>query len=156
MPSKSPPIKHFLTDLAIRAVHRELRPVYQVTTAETIGPKGRGLIWDFQPRDGFDNLSQAVIIRLLTPQGELTPLGHADFGSRVYELIGQGNTDTTRNLLKLFILDALQREPRIEKVVECKVQTSPGTKSTVDVYLRVKPVQAQEIVVIGPFSIELN
>lgn len=152
MPSfRAPPTEHLLRDLAIHAIHRELRPVYRVT--ET--PKLPARDWDFTPRDGLENLAQAVILRLLTPRGELAALGHPEFGSRLHELIGQENNTTKRNLLKLFILEAMKAEPRIEKVTELAVTPSPGARSTVDVLLRVKPVAVSEIVTIGPFSIEL-
>ena len=110
---------------------------------------------DFVPRDGLENLAQAVILRLLTPRGDLAALGHPDYGSRVHELIGRENDGPRRNLLRLFILEALKAEPRIDKVAELRVEPSPGTRSTVDVLLRVKPVAAAELVTIGPFSIEL-
>lgn len=152
MPSfQSPPIAHLLRDIAVFAAHRELRPVYRLT--ETAAAPRRA--WDFVPREGLENLAQAVILRLLTPRGELAALGHPEYGSRVHELIGRENTTPQRNLLKLFILDALKLEPRIEKVVELAVAPSPGTKSTVDVLLRVKPAGATGVVTIGPFSIEL-
>lgn len=152
MPSFRPPsTAHLLQDVAIFAAHRELRPVYRLT--ET--PKLPRRPWDFTPRDGLENLAQAVILRLLTPRGELAALGHPEYGSRVHELIGQENNTTRRNLLKLFILEALKLEPRVEKVAELRVEPSPGTRSTVDVLLRVKPVAVADLVTIGPFSIEL-
>ena len=73
----------------------------------------------------------------------------------MHELIGRENDGPRRNLLRLFILEALKAEPRIDKVAELRVEPSPGTRSTVDVLLRVKPVAATELVTIGPFSIEL-
>jgi phage baseplate assembly protein W len=155
MPYKPEDTRHLLTDLAIHSVHRELRPVFVVTERETVKPNGRDVVWDFALRDGKENLAQAVIMRLLTPRGELSALGHADYGARVHELIGRENTPTTRNQLKLFILEALKLEPRIEKVLQLKVQTSPGTKSTVDVWLQVKAVAFATPVEIGPFAIEL-
>ena len=152
MPSfQPPPTAHLLRDIAVHAVHRELRPVYRLT--ETIKLPRRA--WDFVPRDGLENLAQAVILRLLTPRGELADLGHPEYGSRVHELIGQENNTTKRNLLKLFILEALKLEPRVEKVAELKVEPSPGARSTVDVLLRVKPVGTSTLVTIGPFAIEL-
>lgn len=152
MPSfRPPPTEHLLRDIAIHAVHRELRPVYRPTeTARQ--PRAA---WDFVAREGLENLAQAVILRLLTPRGELAALGHPDYGSRVHELIGRENDGPRRNLLRLFILEALKAEPRIDKVAELRVEPSPGTRSTVDVLLRVKPVAATELVTIGPFSIEL-
>ncbi len=155
MPFKAERTEHFLKDIAIHAIHRELRPVYRLSERETVLANGRDIEWDFTPRDGKENLVQAVILRLLTPRGELTALGHADYGSRVYELIGRENSATNRNLMKLFILEALKLEARIEKVAEIKVATSPGTKSTVDVWLKVKAAAFSELIQIGPFSIEL-
>lgn len=153
MPSfnKIPETRHLLRDIAIHAVHRELRPVYRLTETQRFPKRA----WDFIPREGFENLAQAVILRLLTPRGELAALGHPEFGSRVHELVGRENNRSQRNLLKLFILEALKLEPRVEKVAELNVEPSPGTRSTVDVLLRVKPVGASELVTIGPFAIEL-
>jgi phage baseplate assembly protein W len=156
MPSfRPPPTEHLLCDIAIHAVHRELRPVYRLTETLTDTIRLPRAAWDFVPRDGLENLAQAVILRLLTPRGELAALGHPDYGSRVHELIGRENDGPRRNLLRLFILEALKAEPRIDKVAELRVEPSPGTRSTVDVLLRVKPVAATELVTIGPFSIEL-
>lgn len=152
MPVHPPETRHLLRDLAVHAVHRELRPVYRLT--ETALASRRP--WDLVARDGFENLAQAVILRLLTPRGELAALGHPEYGSRVHELIGRENTTTQRNRLKLFVLEAMKLEPRVERVVELKVEPSPGTRSTVDVLLRVKPVGATTIVTIGPFSIDLG
>ena len=119
---KPPETRHLLKDLAVYAVHRELRPLYR--PKETLRAPRRA--WDFEPRAGLENLAQAVMLRLLTPRGELAALGHPEYGSRVHELIGRENTSTQRNLLKLFILEALQNEPRVAKVVELKVGPSPG------------------------------
>jgi phage baseplate assembly protein W len=152
MPSfQAPDTRHLLRDIAVHPVHLQLRPVYRLTETNKL-PRHA---WDFKPREGLENLAQAVILRLLTPRGELAALGHPEYGSRVHELIGRENTTTQRNLLKLFILEALSFEPRIEKVAELLVTPSPGTRSTVDVLLRVKPAGAATLVTIGPFTIEL-
>jgi phage baseplate assembly protein W len=60
---------------------------------------------------------QLLANRLKTQRGELASLGHPDYGSRHHELIGQPNTERTRNLIKLYVLEALGREPRVEKVL---------------------------------------
>ena len=154
MPSFAPPpTQHLLRDLAAFAVHRELRPVYRLSETPRLPRRA----WDFVPREGLENLAQAVLLRLLTPRGELAALGHPEYGSRVHELIGQENNSARRNLLKLFILEALKLEPRIAKVAELRITPSPGTRSTVDVLLKVQPVgpAGLALVVIGPFAIEL-
>jgi len=144
-----------LSDLAIEAVHRELRPVYRLLERQTQVAGARGREWDFVLRSGRENLAQALILRLLTPRGELAALGHPEYGARVHELIGQRNTSSVRNLLKLFIIDALRFEPRVEKVTALEVTPSPGTRSTVDVRLEVLPKTGSEPLQIGPFSIDL-
>src|SRR3954452_13199818 len=74
-----------------------------------------------EPLTGVDNLKQALLLRFLTPAGELAPLGHKDYGSRLHELIGELDTETNRNRAKLFVLQALAGEPRIEKVLNLSV-----------------------------------
>jgi phage baseplate assembly protein W len=104
---------------------------------------------------GRDNLGQAVILRLLTPRGELAELGHPEYGSRLHELIGNLHTATTRNVARLFILESLQQEPRIAKVTAVEVTAAPGLRDAVRVLLQIRPVAATEIVTIGPFTLEL-
>jgi phage baseplate assembly protein W len=72
---------------------------------------------------GTSNLQQALILRFLTPVGELAPLGHPSYGSRLFELVGELNNETNRNLAKLFTLQALAAEPRVEEVLEVDVTT---------------------------------
>lgn len=104
---------------------------------------------------GRDNLAQAIIVRLLTPRGELAPLAHPDYGSRLHELVGRQNTETTRNLVKLHILESLAAEPRIAEVLTLRVEPAPGTRDRVNVLLEVRLAEEQDIVTIGPFTIEL-
>jgi len=73
--------------------------------------------------------------------------------SRLHELIGVPNTETRRSLTKLFVLESLAQEPRIEKVVRCDVAPAPGSRDRVDVQLEVKPVAFAETVAIGPFTL---
>jgi|HubBroStandDraft_3_1064219.scaffolds.fasta_scaffold03459_2 phage baseplate assembly protein W len=76
---------------------------------------------DLQVAAGLDNLTQAIANRLKTRRGELAPLGHPDYGSRHHELIGQPNVERNRNLVKLYVLQALRAEPRIERVLASTV-----------------------------------
>lgn len=147
--------QHLLTDLRLDLMHRELRPVYNVSSTRRLGPGGKGLILDLAVTSGRDNLAQAVIMRLLTPRGELTPLGHPQYGSRLHELIGQVNTETKRNLVRLYILETLQREPRIEEIVDVTVTPAVERHSSVDVSLQLLPVGETQTVTIGPITLEL-
>lgn len=66
------------------------------------------------PLSGRHNLGQALVLRLLTARGELADLGHAGYGSRLHELIGESKTDAVRSLCKAFVLEAVAAEPRVQ------------------------------------------
>jgi phage baseplate assembly protein W len=148
--------RHLLTDIRLELLHRRLRPVYRAAQREVRAPGRTERRADLTTIAGRDNLGQAVVMRLLTPRGELAPLGHPEYGSRLHELVGRENTQLTRNLVKLYVLDALQFEPRIEREVDVLVQADPVTRSRVNVELRVRPVTATGTVTIGPFTLELG
>jgi phage baseplate assembly protein W len=80
---------------------------------------------DALPASGVDNAVQAVIHRLKTVEGELADLGHPEYGSRHHRLVGQPNTEGNRNLIKLYVLQALALEPRIEKVLAADIIDDP-------------------------------
>jgi phage baseplate assembly protein W len=148
--------RHLLTDVGLALRHSELRPVYDVATERRHVPTRRERLLDLGVVSGGDNLGQAIIMRLLTPRGELSELAHPEYGSRLHELIGRQNTETTRNLIKLFILESLQAEPRVEEVLEVAVEPTRGRRDSVSVLLRVKPVGAIPTLTIGPFTMELE
>lgn len=62
---------------------------------------------------GRENLAQALLLRLLTPRGALATLGHADYGSRLGELIGRGKNEALRQLCRAHVLEAVAQEPRV-------------------------------------------
>jgi phage baseplate assembly protein W len=152
--------QHLRTDLQLTLKHSELRPVYvvgsNVTTRAT--PAGPRRMLDVPTVTGGPNLGQAIVLRLLTPRGELDALAHPDYGSRLHELIGQPNTDTTRNLVRLYILEALRAESRIEKILDITVDRAPDARmrDVVLVTLRVKPTGGAAPVSIGPLGVELG
>jgi len=148
--------RHLLTDIGLTLRHSELRPVYDVATERRRVPARQERLVDVGGVGGRENLGQAIIMRLLTPRGELSELAHPEYGSRLHELIGRQNTETTRNLVKLFILESLQAEPRIEEVLEVAVEPIRGRRDSVSVLLRVKPLDAAQALTVGPFALELE
>ncbi len=66
--------------------------------------------------NGVAALEQAIAMRLKTRRGELEALGHPTYGSRHHELMGEPNVQRTRDLIKLYVLQALRDEPRIRRV----------------------------------------
>ena len=118
------------------------------------GPTPQGLRRDLDSITGVDNAVQGIIHRIKTRTGELADLGHPEYGSRHHELIGQPNTAHNRNLVKLYILQALAREPRIEEVELARLHFDPlrdRDKVNLEVTLKLigSPVPANLVI---PFS----
>ena len=110
---------------------------------------------DLKISSGVETLRQAIANRLKTRKGELTALGHPDYGSRHFELIGEPNVERTRNLIKLYILQALKKEARIEKVLKASVQADHvPPRDTVRIELSVKVIgQSLPMDIIVPFNL---
>lgn len=132
------------------------RPLYKVVTEKRLLPGRREPLEDLATVSGRENLGQAVIIRLLTPQGELGPLGHPEYGSRLHEVIGVPSVETTWNLIKLYILESLRGETRIDKIDQLTVEPVAGTRGLVRVRLRVTPVGQSQAMTIGPLTLEIG
>jgi phage baseplate assembly protein W len=107
--------------------------------------------------EGLANLEQAIANRLKTRKGELTALGHPNYGSRHHELIGEPNVERTRDLIKIYVLQALRDEPRIERVLGATVRaegTRPRDIVRIELKLKVIGEQAPLNLVV-PFSLEV-
>jgi phage baseplate assembly protein W len=95
---------------------------------------------DLKTLSGDENLQQALLLRFLTPNGELAGLGHPSYGSRLFELKGAPNTDATRNRAKFYVLQALTDEPRVEEVSEVRVTKNPAQPDRIDIMVSLRPV----------------
>jgi phage baseplate assembly protein W len=98
---------------------------------------------DLEAVNGSENLKQALLMRLLTPLGELAILGHASYGSRLFELIGERNTQANRNRAKVFILLALQAEPRVEKILSVSVTMNRQNPAGMDIDIQLVPIDSE-------------
>jgi phage baseplate assembly protein W len=87
-----------------------------------------------------ENLQQALLLRFLTRAGDLAVLGHPDYGSRLYTLIGEPNTAGNRNRAKLFVLEALAAEPRVKQVVS--VTVTAGARDRIDVAVSLLAIES--------------
>jgi len=101
---------------------------------------GQGDLTDLQTVQDVQNLQQALLLRFITRQGALAALGHPDYGSRLYTLIGQLNTGTNRNRAKLFVLEALAAEPRVASVVS--VDVTSGARDRIDISVSLLAIQS--------------
>jgi phage baseplate assembly protein W len=89
---------------------------------------------------GHANLVQSLLLRLKTERGELAGLGHPSYGSRHHQLVGEPNTEANRNLIKLYIIECLKQEPRLESIEKLEVRPGQGreNRDKVDVQISLK------------------
>ena len=110
---------------------------------------------DLETLSELDNLRQALLLRFLTPVGELEALGHPDYGSRLFDLIGEPNTPTNRNRAKLYVLQALAQEHRVAEVLSVDVTTRSTDRSRIDIDVRLKPINVDTVLnLVFPFFLE--
>lgn len=112
----------------------------QVVPGGRGGLKRAGEVEDLGAVSARANLAQALVLRLLTRQGALASLGHPDYGSRLIELIGELNNDTTRNLARLFTIQAIMQEPRVRQLLVLAVEPVTGQPNTIRVGFSLLPV----------------
>ncbi len=96
---------------------------------------------DLETLTRVNNLKQALMLRFLTPVGEMAVLGHPNYGSRLSELIGQPNTETTRNRAKMFTLLALGQEPRVAEVLSVTVTTARSNRNQINIDVSLRVIQ---------------
>ena len=92
---------------------------------------------------GIDNLAQALTVRLLVDQGELTDLGHPRYGSRIRELLGANLDRANLELMRRYVRQTLISDPRVAEVVDVRVETRRGAPGIVDVETVVQAVSGE-------------
>jgi phage baseplate assembly protein W len=95
------------------------------------------------------NLAQALMLRLLTEQGALTELGHPAYGSKLVTLIGQLNNQITRNLARLYVIDAIRQEARVKTLSALSVETVTGQPDSIRISLTVIPLHDDDPLALG-------
>ncbi len=108
---------------------------------------------DLATVSGVDNIEQALLLRFLTPRGALSILGHPEYGSRLFSLIGELNNATNRNRAKLYVLEALAQEPRIGQVFSVRVTTNrEATPTRIDIAISAEVAESGEVLnLVFPF-----
>lgn len=113
---------------------------------------------DIATVDRLAAAEQLLVNRLKTHRGELAPLGHPEYGSRHHELIGEPNVERTRNLIKVYVLEALAREPRVQKVLSCRVfapHNPPRNDVRIELELRLID-EPNPLNLVVPFSLDVE
>jgi phage baseplate assembly protein W len=110
---------------------------------------------DFETVADEDNLAQAIIARLSTDEGELFDIGHADYGSRLFEVIGEVNNKAARQRLKALVRECLVQERRIKEVININVLPDPADSHRVDIEITILPIKgSQYLTIVYPFRLE--
>jgi len=121
----------------------------------SVGQRSSTPQFDLETITEVDNLSQALLLRFLTEVGELTLLGHPAYGSRLFELIGELNSETNRNRAKLFVLEALQAEPRVKEIRSVIVTQNRADRTRMDIKVSLLPVDSDTLLnLVFPFFLE--
>lgn len=111
--------------------------------------------FDLEKQSGVDNLKQALLLRFLTQIGELAPLGHPNYGSQLFKLIGELNNETNRNRAKMYVLKALQAEPRVKEVQYIRVTQSRAEPTRMDIEVQLLPIDSNTpLNFVFPFFLE--
>ncbi len=102
------------------------------------------------------NLSQAIINSLRTRRGELSDLGHPNYGSRLYELIGEPNNERTRNLARIYASECIARDPRVQEIVDITVNTPKDDPYRIDLDIAILPIGGSTpLNIVFPFYLEV-
>jgi phage baseplate assembly protein W len=111
---------------------------------------------DLNVVSGALNLGQAITSRLRTRRGEIAELGFPDYGSRLHEYVGEPNDAKTREELRLVVLEALAREPRVKEVVNVTVKPSESDPNGVIIEMAVIPLGGfTPLSIVYPFYLEV-
>jgi phage baseplate assembly protein W len=117
----------------------------------TLGPTG-----DLETIEEEYNLSQAITNSLRTRRGELADLGHPNYGSRLYELIGEPNNERTRNLARIYATECIARDPRVQEIIDITVNTPKDDLHRIDIDITVLPVgSSTPLNIVFPFYLEV-
>jgi phage baseplate assembly protein W len=102
------------------------------------------------------NLAQAISMRLNTMQGELRDLGHSSYGSRLSELIGEPNNERTRELARIYALESVTRDPRVEEVVGISAEMYKDDPRQININISVRAKGLTTILnMVFPFYLEV-
>ena len=72
---------------------------------------------------GYDNLVQALLMRLNTPLGSL--ILHPDYGSNFYSLLGENNTTSNVNKIMVGVEQTIRKDSRVSNVTVEAVRVDP-------------------------------
>jgi phage baseplate assembly protein W len=124
----------------------EREQLFGVDLALADGAAGLDLVaggaGDLRLAAGNANIVQALTLRLRVRRGELAPLGFADYGSRLHELVGDPNNRRTHLKLAAFARAAIEQDPRVREVTDVRVRVLPGDRAAAQITMEVALIDA--------------
>ena len=110
---------------------------------------------DLKKIEGEDTVLQAIRHRLSTRRGELSELGHPEYGSLLETVIGEPNTEDTHRIIETLVRDCLQYESRIENLIDLIASGHPTYPHVVNISVALKlRGEAEPIRVVYPLYLE--
>ena len=97
---------------------------------------------DYQRITFYNNLQQAIRLRLETAKGSLAL--HPDYGCQLHTLLGQVPTPDLLLIAKAFVRDALFQEPRVERILKLEAAYRDKLQNQIDIQLTVQPIKDLE------------
>jgi len=88
---------------------------------------------DLATVEGDDTVLQAIRHRLSTRRGELTELGHPEYGSLLETVIGEPNVEDTHRIIETLVRDCLHYEPRIENIIDVTASANKTNLNIVEI-----------------------
>lgn len=93
---------------------------------------------------GIKNLHQAILMRLMTPQGSL--LHHPDYGSQIHMLLGSKGIPNQIQKAKIELERTIRSDKRVEDVT---IQDFAFDGQTLFATIQIKPIGIDQIVELG-------
>jgi phage baseplate assembly protein W len=115
-----------------------LRPTRRADSALHLDRRATVAGFDLDLVTDQDAVGQAVWLALAIPRGDLTQLGHPNFGSRLHLLIGELLTETTIARAHAYIREALRGDPRF-KVRDVTLTRNAADPGAVEAEITVDP-----------------
>lgn len=99
---------------------------------------------DLHTVKGIKNLQQALLMRLMTPQGAL--LHHPDYGSQFHRLLGTLGSPTQLQKIKIELERVIRSDQRVEDVT---ISDFTFDGNIINVSLQIKPIGLDQIIALG-------
>lgn len=94
---------------------------------------------DLDTVSGVDNLRQALEMRLLVRRGELSRLGHPQYGGRLHELVGEPLDRPLIQLMRRFVRQTLLADPRVAAIAWLDLRLLKDHPGAVEVEALIEP-----------------